>query len=159
MNETAGIHITKQSATEYHGPAPDAATVADVVQSLVYYAEHPDQIDGRLRELREEWDIERTLVVNASVLSLFGLIAGTLGKRRLLLLLPLAMSGLLLHSVFRGWSPPLDVLRRLGVRTKEEIALEYDALRALRGDYEPVRPARDLSPSERVHQIVGALQR
>ena len=39
------------------------------------------------------------------------------------------------HAV-QGWCPPVPVLRRLGVRTREEIDREKYALKVLRGDFE-----------------------
>jgi hypothetical protein len=146
-----------QTHRETRGVEPNRTAFATVEQSLAYYAVHPEQIDGRLRELREEWDIERALITNASILSLFGWLAGTLGRRRLMLLLPVAMTALLLQYAIKGWSRPLDFFRNLGMRTREEIALEYNALRALRGDFEPIGPAPEQPPTERIARIVSTL--
>lgn len=41
---------------------------------------------------------------------------------------------LLLHGV-HGWYPLLPVFRRMGLRTRREIAAERYALKALRGDF------------------------
>lgn len=99
--------------------------------SVAYYERHPDEIAQRLRELDEEWDVERTLETNASALTLFGLVLGTLGRRRWLLL-PLAVQSFFLQHALQGWCPPLPLLRRLGVRTREEIERERHALQDLR---------------------------
>ncbi|WP_181919191.1 hypothetical protein [Alkalilimnicola ehrlichii] len=53
---------------------------------LTYFAEHPDRIDDRLAELDSEWDIERSLMANASTLALVGTALALLGRRRYLLL-------------------------------------------------------------------------
>ena len=50
-------------------------------------------------------------------------------------LLPGAVAGFLLQHAVQGWCPPLPVLRRLGVRTADEINQERFALKALRGDF------------------------
>jgi len=43
--------------------------------------------------------------------------------------------GLLVRHAVRGWRPPVPVLRRLGVRTQQEIAAGQYPLRATRGDF------------------------
>jgi hypothetical protein len=99
-----------------------------------YYADHPDDIDARLNELDEEWDIERLLETNASLLALSGIVLGvTVGKR--FLLLSAAVLAFLCQHAVEGWCPPMPVLRRLGVRTQTEIEYERYALKLLRGDF------------------------
>jgi hypothetical protein len=97
----------------------------------------PLAIDRRLDQLDREWDIERTLEANASALSLVGLGLGTFVDQRWYIL-PTVVSGFLLQHALQGWCPPLPVFRRLGVRTKEEIDIEKFALKALRGDFQPL---------------------
>jgi hypothetical protein len=97
----------------------------------------PLAIDRRLDQLDHEWDIERTLEANASALSLVGLGLGTFVDQRWFIL-PAVVSGFLLQHALQGWCPPLPVFRRLGVRTKEEIDIEKFALKALRGDFQPL---------------------
>jgi hypothetical protein len=89
-------------------------------------------IGARLRELDDEWDIERFLIVNASTLVSLGVIAGFV--RRRLLVVPLGVGAFLLQHGLQGWCPPLAIFRRRGVRTRREIDLERYSLKALRGD-------------------------
>lgn len=117
---------------------------------VTYYAAHPDEIDQRLKELDEEWDVERMLELNSSALSLFGIAAGILGSRKWLLL-PLVVQGFFLQHGLQGWCPPLPVFRRLGIRTQGEIQAERYALKALRGDFEGVSAANN---DAGVHQAV-----
>lgn len=91
-------------------------------------------IDQRLAQLDREWDIERCLETGASSLMLTGLLLGTTANRRWLLL-SVGVGGFLLQHALQGWCPPLPVLRRLGVRTADEINRERYALKALRGDF------------------------
>lgn len=98
------------------------------------YALSDEQIDARIRELEEEWDIERTLEANAASVILTGLALGTFAHRRWYLL-SVAAAGFLLQHAVQGWCPPLPLLRRQGVRTAREIYEEITALRALRGDF------------------------
>jgi len=91
-------------------------------------------IDGRLRELDSEWDIERVLEANAASAVLIGCaLAATVDRR--FLALPAIVGGFLLQHAVQGWCPPLPVFRRLGVRTQPEIEEERMALKALRGDF------------------------
>jgi hypothetical protein len=95
---------------------------------------HPEQIEGRLRELDHEWDIERVLETGSSVLTLGGLLLGT-GVDRRWLLLSFAVQGFFLQHALQGWCPPLPLFRAMGIRTVEEINRERVALKALRGDF------------------------
>jgi hypothetical protein len=91
-------------------------------------------IAHRLRELDEEWDIERYVETMAPTFSLIGLALGITTDRRWLLL-PIVVQTFFLQHALQGWCPPIPVLRRLGVRTAQEIARERCALKALRGDF------------------------
>jgi hypothetical protein len=102
---------------------------------IAYFVDHPDEIDRRLRELDEEWDIERVLETGSSTLTLTGLLLG-IGVNRKWLLLSLAVQGFFMQHALQGWCPPLPVFRKLGVRTHYEIEQERYALKALRGDFE-----------------------
>lgn len=100
---------------------------------VMHYARHPEQIDQRLRQLDQEWDVGRRLQANAAGIMLGSLILGR--AFRFLRPLSLIASTFLLMHAIRGWSPPVMALRRLGVRTCREIERERNALRALRGDF------------------------
>jgi hypothetical protein len=102
-----------------------------------YYALHPQEIEKRLRELDQEWDIERVLEANAATLALAGTVLGLL-RHRAFLALPMVVAGFLLQHALQGWCPPVPILRRRGVRTAAEIESERAALKALRGDFASV---------------------
>ena len=91
-------------------------------------------ITQRINELEREWDIERWLETNASVAALSGIALGLAHDRRWFIVPGVVLPFLLLHAV-QGWCPPLPVLRRLGVRSREEIEREKYALKVLRGDF------------------------
>jgi hypothetical protein len=112
-------------------------------------------ITERLRELDEEWDIERTLEANAATASLIGLTLGATVDRRWYLF-PAVVAGFLLQHALQGWCPPLPVFRRMGIRTSYEIDYERNALKALRGDFRSVQqeqphstPAKALEAAEK----------
>jgi len=89
------------------------------------------EIERRLAELDEEWDIERTLAANAASAVLAGCALGVFFDRRFFAL-PALVGTFLLQHALQGWCPPLPLLRRLGVRTAGEIEEERCALRAMR---------------------------
>jgi hypothetical protein len=112
----------------------DGATEATVEA----YARAPQEVlTRRIQELDREWDIERALQTNASLLALLGLGLASFRDRRWLALSGGVLGFLLLHGT-QGWCPPLPVLRRAGVRTRSEIERERFALKYLRGDFEDV---------------------
>lgn len=108
--------------------------------SVRFHERNPDRIDARLEELDREWDIERTLEANAATLALSGALLGLFADRRWTAL-PVVVSAFLLQHAVQGWCPPLPVLRRMGFRTVREIDAERMALKALRGDFDGLRPA------------------
>lgn len=94
---------------------------------LWYSREEPDIITARMAELDKEWDMERTLILNASLLSLTGVLLG-ITKNRTWFLLPAIVSYFLAQQAIQGWCPPVEIFRRLGVRTRKEIDMEKYAL-------------------------------
>ena len=100
-------------------------------EDIEYYRAHSDEIDKRLEELDREWPLERILQTNASVLALSGVILGAFQDRRWLILSAVPCAFLLLHGL-TGWAPPVEGLRRMGVRTFLEIDEERCALMAMR---------------------------
>lgn len=97
-------------------------------------------ITRRLEELKNEWDIEKLLEVNASVLTLTGLVMGKLIHRGWYMLPGIAASFLIQHGI-QGWCPPVPLFRAMGYRTRQEISEEVYALKVLRGDFEGVSAA------------------
>lgn len=117
-----------------------------------------DDIDRRLRMLDAEWDVERLLQTNASVIVLLGLALATTVSRRFLVL-PAGVFGFFAQHALQGWCPPIPVFRRLGVRTQREIERERHALKALRGDFDELPPAGAAAAGERVRRVLAAVDR
>lgn len=92
------------------------------------------ELSRRIEALDREWDIERVLEMNASVLAFSGLCLSITKNRKWLLLPGLVLPFLFQHAV-QGWCPPLPLLRRLGIRSRKEIDREKYALKAIRGDF------------------------
>jgi hypothetical protein len=101
-----------------------------------------DEISQRIDELDREWDIERMLQANASVIGLSGLILGITANKKWLVLPGVVLPFLFQHAV-QGWCPPVPLFRRMGFRTRQEIDREKYALKDLRGDFEANRELRD----------------
>jgi hypothetical protein len=60
---------------------------------------------------------------------------------------------MLLHAI-HGWYPLLPVLRRIGVRSQDEIERERYALKALRGDFRSLKTAESDRRAEAAWQAV-----
>lgn len=123
----------------------------------LYAAAGLPAIDRRLKELDEEWDIERVLEANAASFSLIGLALGAFLDRRWFLF-PVAVTGFLLQHAIQGWCPPVPVFRRMGIRTTNEIQQERHALKALRGDYRGVPEIADQHNGANVAQVTHAFE-
>jgi len=96
-----------------------------------------DEIAEHLARLDREWDFDRVLETEASVVGLLGLALGLTVDRRLLVLPGVVSAMVLLHAV-HGWYPLLPVFRRMGVRTRDEIDRERYAVKAVRGDFDAI---------------------
>ncbi len=97
-------------------------------ESIEYFSKQGRHaIERRLDELDHEWDIERCLEANAATASLIGLTMGATVDKRWFLL-PTAVAVFLLQHALQGWCPPLELFRRMGVRTATEIEQERRAL-------------------------------
>ncbi len=108
-------------------------TEADLARAATTQAD----IDRRLRELDEEWGIERVLQTNFGIVNLISVTVGALAAPPFFLLAGVAAAFMGQHAL-QGWCPPVPVFRRLGFRTAREIARERYALKALRGDFHGV---------------------
>jgi hypothetical protein len=116
-------------------------------------AAQPDAIGKRLKELDEEWDIERALEANAASFAFTGTILAATVDRRWLML-PAVVTAFLFQHALQGWCPPVPILRRMGYRTAREIDQERVALKALRGDF----GTADLSDADHDTQASRALR-
>lgn len=139
-----------------HSPEPlnEAIRRETEARVLRFASAGPRAISRRLRQLDQEWDIERVLEANASSLILAGMALGTFVDRRYYLL-PAAVAGFLLQHAIQGWCPPLPLFRRLGVRTAHEIEQERHALKILRGD---PRRSSGFTDADRVEAALRVLR-
>lgn len=99
---------------------------------LWFSREDPITIQERINELDKEWDMERVLILNAALFSLTGLLAGKF-KNKIWSILPIVVSSFLIQHAIQGWCPPVELFRRMGIRTRKEIDMEkYSLIEALK---------------------------
>lgn len=95
--------------------------------------EKPEAIKERIAELEREWDTEKVLKITLAGLALSSSLL-TLAATKKWALASGVASAFLLQQALQGWSPPLYLIRRKGVRTPSEINLEKQALKNLLKD-------------------------
>jgi hypothetical protein len=116
--------------------ASNRAIEADIEEHVKNYANQSKAaITQRIDELEREWDIDRLILMNGSTGAFAGLLLGLTVDRRFFAI-PAIVLLFLWHHAVRGWAPPVPVLRKLGMRTRQEIDAEKYALKALRGDFD-----------------------
>jgi hypothetical protein len=145
---------TLDRVTTHTTPEVNAEIDRTTRENVIRYAQHREQIDRRLAELEEEWDIERLLETNYTAINLIGFALGATVDRRWYLLPAIAGGFMLMHAL-QGWCPPVPVLRRLGYRTAAEIDEERYALKALRGDFNAIE---DTAPNDQPTKALRAAQ-
>lgn len=97
-----------------------------------------EAVSARIEELNKEWDIERYLGVNMSILAMTGLATAAFSKNKNWnILSAIVLAFFFQHSV-QGWCPPLPILRHLKIRTSKEIEQERYALKIMRGDFDDI---------------------
>lgn len=128
LSETINHHDRVRNSTN-----PEVNQLIDdkTNRSIEAYSRQPAQnIQQRITVLEKEWDVERVLEVNASTLALTGLVLGATVNKKWYALPGIVLPFLLQHGL-QGWCPPLPVLRRMGIRTRDEIDREKYALQQL----------------------------
>ncbi len=90
----------------------------------------PTCIHKRLYALDCEWDTERIVETESAVMVLAGTVLGLLRGRKWLVLTGVGGFFLLQHALI-GWCPTTPILRRIGIRTPDEICFEKQLLEEL----------------------------
>jgi hypothetical protein len=99
--------------------------------SVNYYKRQGEgAIRGRIDELEHEWDTERVLEVNMASIALSSSILALAANKKWAFLSG-AVSIFMIQHALQGWCPPLTIIRRMGVRTVNEINREKKALENL----------------------------
>lgn len=111
----------------------DRRAEAAIGAQLRYCAGNRRRIEGRLRELAQERDLESVLESNASLVASLGFVAGALVNRRLPSV-PVSWTASLVRLAATNLLPMVSLFRRMGLRTSREIEIERMALRLMLGD-------------------------
>ncbi|QMT59745.1 hypothetical protein [Legionella sp. PC997] len=109
-----------------------------------------EEISQRIDKLDKEYNVERVLELNASILAFIGILLGAFVNTYWLILPGLVLPFLAFHAV-QGWCPPLPILRALKVRTQKEIESEKYSLKILRGDFDNLNNEKDI---QKILQII-----
>ena len=99
-----------------------------------------EALTRHITQLDYEWDFDRTVETEASLMGLLGLALGLAVDKRFLVLPAFVSTMLVIHAT-HGWYPLLPLFRRIGVRTQDEIDRERYGLKAIRGDFTALPPA------------------
>lgn len=89
------------------------------------------EISKQIKQLNCEWDTERVIEVHAASLILLSALMGVKGGRFWFCLTSMVGLFLLNHGLY-GWCPSLPILRKMGIRTSEEINIEKTVLKMIR---------------------------
>ena len=92
-------------------------------------------ISDRIDRLEHEWDIDRTIMVGIGISNIILQILSIGRPKSIFRKLAFLQMPFLVYHAFRGWMPPVSVLRRLLVRSNKEIDAEKYALKTIRGDF------------------------
>ena len=120
------LPATSTRVVEHSPTSANLAIQEATEQRIAWYTQHPEAIPTRLDELTREWDMERTLELNAATIGLLGFALSPINKK--FLILPGVVFGFLAQHALQGWCPPIEVFRRLGFRTQTEIERERHRL-------------------------------
>jgi hypothetical protein len=107
---------------------------SETSRNLLRYGSNIPSIEQRIDDLEAEWDGDRSLMLIASLLSLAGISLG-LAVHSYWMIVPIISSLLVLQQSFQGWCLATPLLRKMKIRSRQEIEIEKHALKALRGDY------------------------
>jgi hypothetical protein len=112
-------------------PEVNDRIVARTLDDIAHFSTaDEEERDWHLRDLEEEWDIERTIAATDGAILLAAGLVGLMLRRpsRWLFLVPVVIGGFLLQHALVGWCALMPILRRQGIRTPYEIAGEKAAL-------------------------------
>jgi hypothetical protein len=116
-------------------PEINQAIDIETAAMIRFYAGKTDyEISKRIEKLDNEWDIGRCIEGRAAIVSFIGVILGLKKSKKWLILSIIALTFLLQYAI-QGWCPSVALLRRCGIRTRQEIYLEKYALQVLCRDF------------------------
>ena len=130
---------TTKRVAIYTNPDVNEMIRNNTVENLMAYEDADvEQISSRIHSLNAEWDMERYTEAKAAAaimgISLFGL-----SKHKCWSCISLITGVFLLQHALLGWCPSAPIMRKMGIRTAEEINQEKMVLKAMRKDFSHVK--------------------
>jgi hypothetical protein len=92
-------------------------------------------VSDKIERLDSEWDIERLIETDAALMMIASIFLG-MKRCKAWFFISSVVAMFLLNHALQGWCPSVSVLRKMGVRTCEEIHNEKTVLKMLRGDFD-----------------------
>lgn len=101
-------------------------------ENINYYkTKNRKQIVARINQLDKEWDIERALETNASIIIFISAVLGIITENIWWIVFIGVISAFLLEHALQGWCPPVPIFRRMGIRSSLEIDEEKYTLKKI----------------------------
>ena len=129
------LPATTQRVETYTNPAVNAMIRTDTLDDLLCLEDAgEEELSRRIQALNAEWDTERFVEAKAALCvmgcSLFGM-----SKNKWWSFVSLISATFLLQHALLGWCPSAPLMRKIGIRTPEEISREKFVLKMLRKDF------------------------
>lgn len=133
------LPATTQRVATYTNPAVNEMIRTGTLDDLMCLADaEEEELSRRIRALNAEWDTERFVEAKAALCvmgcSLFGM-----SKNKWWSFVSLISATFLLQHALLGWCPTAPLVRKMGIRTPEEISREKFVLKMLRKDFAHVK--------------------
>ena len=130
---------TTKRVAIYTNPEVNEMIRNNTIENLMPYEDADvEEITRRIHSLNAEWDIERYTEAKAAAaimsVSMFGL-----SKHKCWSCVGLITGVFLMQHALLGWCPSAPIMRKMGIRTTEEINQEKMVLKALRKDFSHVK--------------------
>jgi len=130
---------TTHRVAAYTNPAVNEEIRRSTLENLSCLEDaEEEELTRRIRSLNSEWDTERFVEAKAALCimgcSLFGI-----AKSKCWSFITLITATFLLQHALLGWCPSAPLMRKMGIRTAEEIGQEKLVLKMMRKDFAHVK--------------------
>jgi hypothetical protein len=133
------LPATSQRVAAYTSPGVNETIRSSTIENLKCLENAEEgELSRRIQSLNAEWDIERFEEASAAS-CVIGLSLLGMSKRKFWSLLTLLAGTFLLQHALLGWCPTAPAMRKMGIRTAEEISQEKTVLKLRRGDFSQVK--------------------
>lgn len=138
------LSATTKRVAQSTNPNMNSCIRNKTIQHLNLYKDSNNELlSERIKKLDFEWDTERYQEAKAGFCVLFCSLIG-LKTRRCWFLATATIGLFLLQNALMGWCPSLPFLRKVGIRSSEEISNERIVLKMLRGDFDQSNENKDV---------------